>query len=118
MKFDFFYGLIALALAALLGYGVYVVAESGNPGHEMPLCIGSSACFFFTLLCAVAIRPENGKISVNQKVLSYVWFIIFLVSCFCFAWLGGSMSFFFILNGILLVVFLALVRTLTSVKDV
>ena len=115
MKANAFLTLISIVLAGLFGYWVYSVAE----GKEQDILCGicSTICFLSTVIPIVGFKYESGRMGVNVRILSGLFFIAFLISHFLFAYYGVKMPLYIILNGILLVFFLAIYYKLQEIKD-
>lgn len=103
-------------LAALVGYLVFSAA-SGDENDA--ICgIGSGVCFAATLVPIMGLQYESGRLSVNIRVFSLTFFIIFIISHFCFAGFGVKMPYYIIVNSIILMIYLAIFYKMQGVKDV
>lgn len=116
MKANFFMILIILLIAAVLGYWVSYVEVDGS--KSLLAGITSGVCFAATLIPAYALQYESGRLGVNIRVLSTLFFVAFLVSHFWFAKTGSVMPTYVIVNGLLLLVFLGIFYKMNSIKDV
>lgn len=116
MKVNFFLSFLGLALALLVGYWAFNVAEGKE--NDVICGVGSTICFLVTLIPALGMNYESSKLGTNVKVLSFLFFIIFLISHFCFAVFGVKMPFYILCNGIILIIYLAIVYKLSGVKDI
>jgi len=115
MKINVFLSLISIILTALLGYWIFDIAK----GHEHDVLCGicSSVCLLSTLLPVLGLQYNNGRIGVNARVLSSLFFVLFLISHFCFAIWGVAMPDYIIVNGILLAVFLTILYKMVNIKE-
>lgn len=103
-----------MILTALISYLAYAVAK----GQENDaLCgIGSIICFAATLLPIIGLKYDSARIGTNIRILSFLFFIIFLVSHACFIYLGIQMPYYIIANGIILVIFLGIIYKLIGAQ--
>ena len=116
MKANAFLTLISILLAGLLGYWVYSVSEGKEQDIFCGIC--STICFLFTAIPIVGLKYESGRMGVNVRILSGLFFVAFLISHFCFAYFGVKMPLYVIVNGILLVIFFALLYKLSEMREV
>ena len=116
MKANIFLTGISILLAILAGYLAYSIAE----GRENDVICGfvSTVCFAATLVPVIGIQFDSIKLGVNIRTLSVLSFFIFLVSHLCFAWLGVKMPYYIITNGILLLVYLAILYKMIGITNI
>lgn len=116
MRINIFLSIIGIALASLIGYLVFNVAE----GQENDtLCgIGGIVCFSITLIPTIGIHYNSSRLGINLRVLSALFFVIFFVCNFCFASLGIKTSYYIICNGIILVIYLAILYKMLDIKSI
>lgn len=105
MKVNVFYVCIGALIALLLAYWAFDIAEGKE--NDVICGVGSAICFMGTLVPMLGIRHESSRISVNLRVLSAAFFLIFVVSHFCFALFGVRMPYYVIVNALILLVFIA-----------
>ena len=115
MKVNAFLTIIAVLLGALLGYFAYSVAE--DKPNDMLCGIGSGLCFIVALIPAMGLQYESGRLGVNIRLLSVLFLAVFLVSHFCFAGLGVKIPSYLIVNGVLLLIFLAVFYKMKGLKN-
>lgn len=116
MKVNVFLTVIAVLAGALMGYFAFYVAE-GAPNDV--LCgIFSSVCFVGTLVPAIGLSYSSERLGANTRILSVLFLIVFMVSHFCFAGCGVKMPYYLIVNGLLLLIYLALIYKMQGLKDV
>lgn len=115
MKTNLFLSFIAITLALLIGYLAYNVAEGQE--NDIVCGIGSTICFIATLIPIIGQNYESDRQGTNIRVLSSLFFIIFVVSHFCFAGFGVKMPYYVICNGIILVVYLAILYKMSNLKN-
>lgn len=102
-------------VAALVGYLAYNVASGDE--NDMVCGISSGICFAATLIPAIGLQYESGRLGANIRVFSALFFIVFAISHFCFAGFGVKMPYYIIVNGIMLMIFLAIIYKMQGVKD-
>ncbi|MGM9698420.1 MAG: hypothetical protein ACI3Y0_07225 [Prevotella sp.] len=116
MKLNVFLSLIGVALASLLGYLAYNIADGQD--NEIMCGICSTICFIATLIPTIGLVFESNKLGINVRVLSALFLIIFIVSHFCFAGYGVVMPYYIICNGIILAIYLAILYKISNIKSI
>ena len=106
MKVNIVYTCIGTLIALLLAYWAFDIAK-GNE-NDVVCGVGSAVCFMGTLIPMLGIGHESSRISVNLRVLAAVFFLIFVVSYFCFAIFGVRMPYYLLVNAIILLIFIAI----------
>jgi hypothetical protein len=98
MKIDVVMLLIALAIAALIAFGFY----SGNSGEPYVwlITLASGGLSFVTLSGIIAVGFNVPGGAGNVKIISVLFFIIFLVSNIIFSFVSFSLAPYIIINGI------------------
>lgn len=107
---------MSVLLAGLCGYLAFSLAQGKE--NDFVCGIASTICFLGTLIPCMGLKHESASINANIRVLSGTFFFIFLVSHILFAIFGIRMPFYVIINGILLVVFMAFLYKLQSIKNI
>ena len=114
MKTNIFLTIISVLLALLISYFAFNVAEGKD---NDALCgVGTVICLIATLVPAIGMQYESGRLGTNIRVLSALFFIVFLICNFCFATFGINTPYYIITNGILLVIFLAILHKMQNIK--
>ena len=116
MKANIFLTLISIMLVALLSYFVFSVASGDD--NDVLCSIGSGICFAATLIPTMGLQYESDRLGVNIRLFSSVFFIIFAISNFCFAGFGVTMPHYIVVNGIMLMIYLAIFYKLQGIKDI
>lgn len=116
MKFNLILSLISTALACLIGYLAYIVAEGQD--NDIVYGIGSTICFLSTLMPIMGITSKSTRLGINLKLTAVLFFVLFFISNFCFATLGVNISIFIIANGVLLTVFSALFYKMNQSQEI
>ena len=103
MKANFFLSILSVLISALAGYGFY----AANSGEQfcLLLAIGSGLCFAITLIGALGIKIEGRSGNINFRIVSIIFFSIFLLSNLIFGFAGVKIAPYIIINGILLLIF-------------
>ena len=116
MKINLFLSFIGIAFASLIGYLAFDLAE----GHDNDVVcgIGSTICFIATLIPTFGVNYESSRLGVNIRILSALFFVIFLISHFCFAGFGVKMPYYAICNGMILVIYAAILHKMSNIKTV
>lgn len=114
MRINIVLSVIATALSCLIGYLAYNVAE-GQEG-DVVCGIASTICFAVTLVPLLGAQAESTKLTINIKVLSSMFFIAFLISHFSFAAICIKMPYYIITNGILLLIYAAILYKMQQIK--
>lgn len=114
MKINVFLSIISLFVATLIAYLAFDLAK-GNPNDV--LCgILSGVCFLVTLLPVMGIKVEDLRLQINIRLLAVLFFVVFLISHFCFAVCGVKMPLYVVVNGLILLVFIAIFYKMQSIK--
>lgn len=116
MKINVFFSLISVALACLIGYLAFNVVK--GEANDVMCGICSFVCFAATLIPTMGLQYESSRLGVNIRVFSAIFFVVFLISHFCFAEFGIQLPFYIILNGIILLIYLAVLYKMMSSKSV
>ncbi len=106
MKANIFLTLISIAISCLTGYTAFVIAA----GQENDIICGivTTICFVATLVPMIGIQYESERIAVNIRVLCTLFIISFIISNFSFALFGVKMPYYIMVNGLILLIFLAI----------
>lgn len=114
MKISWFYVFLSLIVAVVLAWLAYDIANE----EKFFVAIGTGITVLITLGGAIALKLENTRVSINQRVWSGVMFVVMLISNFCFAGFGVKMPWYPVVITCLLVIHLGLARSIVNVKDV
>ena len=114
MKLNFVPSFLAVIISALLGYAVYSVADI-DPNAILAGVV-STVCFIVTLILAIGVGYDDGKMSVNIRILSLSAFTVMLISHFAFAATIVKMPYYLIVNGLILCVYLCIAYYVNSLK--
>ena len=117
MKINVVMLLIALAVAALIGFGFY----SGNKENPYVwlITIASGVTGFVTLSGIIAISFPGRGGTGNVRVLSILFLIISLVSNLIFSFVILNLAPYIIVNGILFLLYISIAYgIIKALKDV
>ena len=108
MKLNIISSIIAIALCALAVFGIYIWGQAEDA--RLLLTIGSAISMFLTLMFTFGFSFERTRMSVNIKVTSGVFVVLFLVLNIIFCCLSSfSKPLYIILNGCLLLIWLLII---------
>ena len=116
MKLNIFLTFISIAIASLIGYPVFNVAEGQE--NDILCGIGSGICFVVMLIPMLGLKYQSSRLGTNIRILSTLFFIAFLISNFCFARYGINMPYYIITDGLLLVIYVAIFYKMQGIKDI
>ncbi len=107
MKVNVFQTVLSIGISAIASFalGYFCFSE-----HGLLLGIGSFITFVATLTLAMGIDLKNQTAATNVKVLSGVFFAVFLIANVVFMFLQFSIPVYAIIMGILLLVYLSVVQ--------
>ncbi len=103
-------------LALFIGYLSYNIAE--GDAYDWLCGLGTFICMLVTLIPAISLHYETGRLGINVRVLSGLFFVLFLISNFCFAGFGVKLPYYIITNGILLTIFLVIFYKIKKITTV
>lgn len=118
MKISWFYAFLSLIVAVALAWLAYDIANDEKDNLDILVAIGTGITVLMTLGGAIALRLENTRVSINQRVWSGVMFVAILIANFCFASMGVKMPWYPVMMVCLLVIHLGVARSIANVKDV
>lgn len=116
MKINLFLTIISILLASLIGYLAYNIAESKE--NDIICGIGTCLCVLVTLVPTISMQYESGRLGTNIRVFSIINLVLFLISNFCFAGFGINIPYYIIVNGVLLVIYLAVLYKMQNVDSI
>jgi hypothetical protein len=105
MKINVVFMFIALAIAALVGYGFFALKEGDS--YQLLIAIGAGLGVFLPLSGTIALSSDSRGIVGNIRALSIVFLLVFVVSNIVFGFIKlVTPSAYIIVNGILLLVYI------------
>jgi hypothetical protein len=113
MKFNLITTIIAIAICLLIAYGFYAFFDGEQ---KLLLSVGSFLFLTLTLITVIGIKFDQSRTTVNVRVVSGIFFIIALISNFIFLFCQFSNPVYILTNGILLLVFIFIVYSISKTK--
>jgi uncharacterized membrane protein YgaE (UPF0421/DUF939 family) len=114
MKINLIQSIIAVALGALIAYGLFSFHKGEN---KQLLAIGSFIFLAITLLFATGAQFESARTTTNIRALSGLFFTIALISNSIFTFIDFIVPLYVVINGLLLLVFISILYAINSAKQ-
>ena len=111
MKINFVQTIIAIAVSALIAYGLY---HFHNGVNQMLLSIGSFVFLSVTLALSIGVNFEQSRTTTNIRVVSGIFFAVALISNLIFNFLSFSEPSYVITNGILILIYVLIVYSINK----
>ncbi len=113
MKFNFLTTIIAILAACLAAFGLYEWCHMANAKMLVACLGGISLCA--TLVTTLGISLTRTRTSINMKVLSGIFAILFLISNCIFCSLHSfSIAQYIIPNGLLLLIWILVTYSISK----
>lgn len=107
--------LIGVCIAALLAFTCFVLSESTETAYRMTLA-GMSFLAFFSCGTVFLSKWDNAHHGVNARAVTSLFFVIFAINFGTFAFTGESIEWLVIVSGLLLLVYLLIVYSISNLK--
>lgn len=107
--------IIAIAMAILIGYLTFSIAEGEK--NDIVCGITSTICFTAVLIPIVGLQYDSSKLGINIKIMSVIFLVVFLISHFSFAAICIRMPYYIIINGILLLIYIVILDRMNRIKN-
>ena len=114
MKINFVQTIIAIAVSALIAYGLY---HFHNGENQMLLSIGSFVFLSVTLALSISVNFEQPRTTTNIRVVSGIFFAVALISNLIFNFLSFSEPSYVITNGILILIYVLIAYSINRAKQ-
>jgi len=114
MKIKFVQTIIAIALSALITYGLY---NFHNGENQILLSIGSFVFLSVTLVLSIGVDFEKSRTTTNIRTVSGIFFTVALISNLIFNFISFSEPSYIIINGILLLIYLFMIYSIYRAKQ-
>lgn len=114
MKINFVQTIIAIAVSALIAYGLY---HYHNNENQMLLGIGSFVFLSVTLALSIGVNFEQPRTTTNIRVVSGIFFAVALISNLIFNFLSFSKASYVITNGILILIYSLIAYSINKAKQ-
>ncbi|MCH5176601.1 MAG: hypothetical protein J1F25_01170 [Prevotellaceae bacterium] len=115
MKLNIPFTLIAVAVAALLGWMVYAISTPDD--HAAIAAFGSGISFAVTLIPAIGMTYETCGTAVNLRVLSFGAFFAILIAQLIFAFTHIALPAYPIVSALLVLIYIALAYAIARAKQ-
>ena len=114
MKLNFVQTIIAVAVSALIAYGLYSFHDSEN---KILLSVGTCLFLATTLVLTIGTSFETSRTTTNIRVVAGIFFVVALISNLIFTFITFSVPSYVITNGILLLVFILIAYSISKAKQ-
>lgn len=114
MKVDFIKTFIALGISALIAYAFYSIHKSENTNL---LVFTSFAELFLCSFFVFALRFDLSRTTTNIRVVSSIFFIVFLILNIIFSFFALSKQSYIIVNGLVVLLGILIVYSLLKAKQ-
>ena len=98
----------------MITYGLTSFHHSEN---SQLLVFTSFVEFFFTSFFALGLRFELRRTTSNIRVVSSIYFIIFLITNIIFLYFGSLQQFYIIVNGLLILLGALIIYSISKAKQ-
>lgn len=114
MKINFVQTTMAIAVSLLIAYGLYSFHNSEN---KILLSAGSFVFLATTLVFTIGTSFQLPRTTTNVRVVSWIFFVVALISNLIFTFINFSIPSYIIINGILLLAFILIAYSINKVKQ-
>ena len=116
MKVNIFLSILALFISAFFGSFIYMIAE--QPDYDVLCGVCSGIASFATLIPFMGLQYGSDRLGINIRIFCVLFLLIFLALNLYYAYTGVVMPYYTTFNGLLLIVYLAIVYKLINIKDI
>lgn len=114
MKLDGIKSVIAIAVCVLLAYACFEIC--GHERVQWVIAIGSFLTLVIPSFFALGVSTQQERSSMMLKVLSWVVFVMEVISNIVFAFFDFSIPFYIIFNGLLLLIYVLTYNSIYRTK--
>jgi hypothetical protein len=114
MKIDFVKTIIAIGVSVLIAYSFYSFHHSAN---SQLLVITSFIELSLSSFFVLGLRFEQPRTTANVRVVSSIFFFIFLIANITFSFFEFSKQTYIITNGLLALTSILIIYSLLKVKQ-
>lgn len=114
MKIDFIKTVISLAISALIAYGFFSFHHSEN---SQILIWTSFIELFLSSFFVLGLRFGLNRTTTNVRVVSLIFFLVFLATNIVFSFFPFSKQLFIIINGLIVLTGVLIVYSLFKAKQ-
>ena len=109
--------IIAIGIAVLLGFLVYSFCSSTD--NACAIGVTSALSFALTLVPIMGLKHESGRMQVNIKVMSTMALIVFLIMAAVMCFISVErLNVYYIIVGIMILIYLGLIYSMSRIKDI
>ncbi|MBQ3323991.1 MAG: hypothetical protein IJG81_04015 [Muribaculaceae bacterium] len=117
MKVNIVLLIIAVGIAALLGFLVYSFCSSAD--NACAIGVTSALSFAVTLVPIMGLKHESSRMQVNIKVMSTIALIVFLIMAAVMCFISvEKLNVYYIIVGIMILIYLGVIYSMSRIKDV
>ena len=114
MKCNVFQTILSVGISGIISFALGWFAKGDS---AILLGVGSFITFVSSLTLSMGIELKNDVASTNVKVLSGIFFTVFLIANFVFMFINFSVPVYVIIMGILLLSYLSIVYGIGKSKQ-
>lgn len=115
MKIDFVKALVAVALSALIAYACYSICDYDS--LRWTVTVGAFIAIGIPMFLALSTSTNNSRVTVLVSITSWVVALLMIGTNVIFAFCEFSTPWYIILNGIILLIYLLIYRSLYKQQD-
>ena len=115
MKINVIPIIVSALISTLLSYSFYMLCEVED--NATVVAIGSWICLFLTMSGLIGVSTEYARTNINLRVVSSLFFVIFLISSFVFALVQFTPPTYIIVNGIILLTWILITYGISNSKQ-
>lgn len=117
MKVNIVLLIIAVGIAALLGFLVYSFCSSAD--NACAIGVTSALSFAVTLVPIMGLKHESSRMQVNIKVMSTIALIVFLIMAAVMCFISvEKLNVYYIIVGIMILIYLGVIYSMSRINDV
>jgi FtsH-binding integral membrane protein len=114
MKIDFIKTAIALGVSTIIAYGFYSFHHTEN---SQLLVVTSFIELFIASFFVLGLRFELNRTTSNVRVVSTIFFFVFLLANIFFSLISFSQQSYIISNGLIILIGVLIVYSLVKAKQ-
>lgn len=114
MKIDFVKTIIAITISALVAYACYEICDYEH--IQGVITIGAFLTIGIPMVLALGVSSQQERSSVMLKTLSWVFFLIEIISNGTFVFFDFSIPVYIIINGIILLMLVLIYNSIYRTK--
>lgn len=116
MKVNLFLTVLALFISGIFGWFAYSISDQQDYDIFCGICSGVTS--LVTLLPLMGFHYESNPKGINIRVLCLLfWLILFILNIY-YSYTEVIMPYYVMLNGVIMIIFLAILYKLIKLKDI